>query len=103
ARGEPGRLRVRHTSERRVAQLFDVAFEGLEDQLGLHLRDVVGGVPDVVTVGLQLVVIPGRGRHDDVRVPLGQLRRRAALVYVAGPILVDVARPAGRGAGRVQE
>src|SRR5207245_8331609 len=66
---------------------------------------MVGSVPDVVTVCLQLVVVPRWRSDDDVRVSLRHLLRRAALVHVTGPVLVHVARRAvlGRSGGSVQK
>ena len=67
ASGYPGGLRGYHATERRVAQFFDVAFEGFQDQDAFHLRNVVRGIADVMTVGLELIVVPCRGRLDNVR------------------------------------
>src|SRR5207249_5353599 len=90
-RGDRRSLRSDHTPERRVAELLDVALQSLEDHVALDLRDVVSGIADKMPVSLQLVVIPGGRRNDDVGKLSDQSVRRALLVGVLRRAVLDVA------------
>src|SRR5262245_64373796 len=79
-----------HSAQGGIAQLLDVALEGLEDQHTFHLRNVVGGVADMMTVGLELVVIPRCRRLDHEGKFPHQLLRRLCLVSVLGGAILDV-------------
>src|SRR5262245_41127168 len=90
ASGHSGGLRGYHSAQGVIAQLLDVALEGLQDQNAFHLRDMVCGVADMMAVSLELVVIP-RGRClDDIRKFLYELLRRLHLVSVLGGAVLDV-------------
>src|SRR5215813_13490357 len=82
ASGHSGGLRGYHSAQGGIAQLFDVALEGLQDQHAFHLRNVVRGVADMMTVGLELVGIPRCRRLEHEGKFLSELLGRLRLVSV---------------------
>src|SRR4029077_5054587 len=90
-----------HSSEGRVPQFFNVAFQGLQDEYALHLRNMVGGVADVMAVSLELVVVPCRRRLDDIGKFPHQLLRRLSLICVLRRAVLDVTA-AGIQKGRMR-
>src|SRR4029450_5946496 len=101
ASGYSGGLSGYHASEGRVSQFFDVAFQGLQDQYAFHLRNMVGGVADVMAVGLELVIIPRRRRLDDIGKFSHQLLGSLRLVSVRRRAVLDVTA-AGIQKGRMR-
>lgn len=91
SRGDAGGLRRTDAAQRRVSELFDVAFKRFEDHVALDLRDMIGGVAYVVPMRLKFVVIPGGGGDDDVGEFLYQISGRISLVGVLGCSVLDVA------------
>src|SRR5262245_31046140 len=101
ASGHSGGLRGNHSSEGRVSQFLDVAFQGLQDEHNLHLRNMVGGVTDVMTVGLKFVVVPRRRGLNDIGNFSYQLLRRLRLVGILSRAVLDVTA-AGIQKGRMR-
>src|SRR5215813_114474 len=90
ASGYSGGLRGYHSAQGGIAQLLDVALERLQDQHAFHLRNVVRGVADMMTVGLELVVIPRCRRLDHEGKFLYELLGRLRLVSVLRGAILDV-------------
>ncbi len=95
AAGNARGLRRYHAAQGRVTQFFDVALEGFQHHHAFHLRNVVRRVADVMAVRLKFVVIPSRGRLDDIGKATHQLFGRIALKVIFRRAVLHIASAAG--------
>src|SRR5262249_27784854 len=80
-----------HAAQSCVSQFLNISFQRLEDYDTFHLRHMIGGIADVMPVGLKLVVIPRCGCDDDIGKLPYQFGGRLLMVSVLCRAILHVA------------